>query len=64
MANSNQSNTGDSVERLLVFVLLCACVLYIAKTIYNFRDLNLAVRRSDETSNVLSDSDEDRDRDA
>lgn len=56
---------AESAERVLVFVLLCACVLYILKTIYNFRDMGLAVRRNEGTARALSDSEEEeRDRDA
>lgn len=56
-------STEETAERVLVFLVLCACVMYIAKILYNFRDMGLAVRRHDETSQVLSVLEEDRDRD-
>lgn len=34
-----------SVEHVLVFALLCVCVLYICKVLGDFRDMGLRVRR-------------------
>jgi len=34
-----------SAEHILVFALLCVCVLYICKVLGDFRDMGLRVRR-------------------
>lgn len=44
-----------STEHVLVFVLLCVCVLYICKTMNEFRDLGLRVRRGADEENDLDD---------
>ena len=39
------SISAVSAEHLLIFALLCSCVLYICKTLSDFRVLGLRVRR-------------------
>ena len=39
------SISAVSAEHVLVFALLCSCVLYICMTLRDFRDLGLRVRR-------------------
>ncbi len=64
MGDSIEPNIGEKAERVLVFVLLCACVIYISKVVFNFRDLGLTLRRNDDPADVLSDTEEERDHDA
>ena len=47
-------------ERLLIFVLLCAMVLYLARIVRRFRGQGLTVRRNSSGSD-LADSDPDDD---
>lgn len=37
---------GDGVEHILVFVVLCAMVLYIAKILFSFRSAGLSLHRA------------------
>lgn len=39
------SISAVSAEHVLIFALLCSCVLYICKTLSDFLDLGLRVRR-------------------
>ncbi len=42
---------GSWQERLLIFVLLCAMVSYLAKVVFAFRASNMALRRPGEDEN-------------
>jgi hypothetical protein len=48
---------GPWQERLLVFVLLCAMVLYLAKVAFDFRTSNLTLRRNLDIDNLSETSD-------
>lgn len=52
-----------SAERALVFILLCACVLYLAKVVRDFRGLGLTVRSgaAEEEASELVEDERDHD---
>lgn len=50
-----------SAEHILVFALLCVCVLYICKVLGDFRDLGLRVRREADEDSELAGSEEHSD---
>ena len=53
--------SAASAEHVLVFALLCVCVLYICKVLGDFRDLGLHVRREADEENEVNDTAEHSD---
>ena len=53
--------SAASAEHVLVFALLCVCVLYICKVLGDFRDLGLRVRRDADEESELNGSEEHSD---